>query len=243
MKLFFTILLCYGFFNWLGTANASNLHIHLQGGENMIEFHINENGNQHNEGCLHGNGIMKKTRRDLKNFNKILVDGIFNLNIRQQKDFKVEVSCDENLYKYIQTQVVNGRLEINANKSICPKHPVDIHIGLPEFSELNAQGTDDIIITDLKNDKFLAIIDGSSDMKITGSTGQFTAKLNGSGDLDASGFHAEKVFIASCGAGDAIVHAAKEVNAVLDGAGDITYIGSPERIIQSGEGIGDLSAE
>ncbi len=240
---FLAILICYGLVSWFSTAEASNLYINLQSGDNMIDLHINENNKRHNEECLHGNGVIKKAHRDLKKFSKILIDGVFNLNIRQQKDFKLEISCDENLYQYIQTQIVNGRLEINSSQSICPKHPVNIHISLPKFSELIARGSDDIIITDLKSDNFLVIIDGSSDIEITGNTGQLTAKLNGAGDLDASGFHAKKVFITSHGAGDAIIHATKEINAILDGAGDITYIGSPERIIQSGDGAGDLSAE
>lgn len=245
-NLYLRCLVCFlfaGFFDCIGSAGASDLSVNVQMADSLTNPHINDGGDQNNGDCLPGNGVIKKTQRALKGFNKIMVNGVFNLNIRQQQDFVVEISCDTNLYQQIQTRMVNGRLEIDTGRSICPKRPVNIRIGLPEFIELNALGTDDIIVLDLNNNLFMITVEGSSDIKITGNTKRFIAELSGAGNLDASGFRAGKVLVISCGSGDAIVHADKEINAVLDGAGDVKYIGAPDRVTQSGDGVGDLSAE
>jgi len=237
------IFLCAGFFNWTRSAGASDLSVNIQVPSSLTGIQINDGSGQNNGDCLSGNGILKKAQRALKDFNKIMVNGIFTLSIRQQHDFVVEISCDANLYQQIQTKRVNDRLEINTDRRICPKRPVDIRIGLPELIELKALGSDDIIVSDLNNDQFLVTVDGSSDLRITGRTRTFSADLNGAGDLDASEFRAEKVLVTSRGAGDAIVHADREINAVLNGVGDVTCLGSPDRVIQRGDGVGDLIAE
>lgn len=237
------IFLFPGFFNWTGAAGASDLSVNIQVSSSLTGIQVNDGSDQNNGDCLSGNGIIKKAQRALKGFDKIMVNGVFNLSIRQQHDFVVEISCDANLYQQIQTRLVNGRLEIDTDRAICPKRPVDIRIGLPELSELKALGSDDIIVSDLNNNQFLVTVDGSSDIRITGRTRIFTANLNGAGDLDASGFYAETVLVTSRGAGDAMVHADMEINAVLDGVGDVTYLGSPDRVIQRGDGVGDLNAE
>lgn len=226
-----------------GPANASDMAVNIQVQGNMDNIEINSGNVQNNGGCLHGNGTVKKSQRPLKGFNKIKVHGVFNLHIRQQKNFEVEISCDANLYQHIQTRVADHMLDIDTDRSICPKRPIDIRVGLPEFLELNALGADDIIVSDLDNKQFHVTVDGSSDIKITGRTATLTADLNGAGDLEAFGLRAETVLVTSRGAGDATVHADKEIKAVLDGAGDVTYLGSPDRVIQKGNGIGDLSAE
>lgn len=232
-----------GFFDCFGPAGASDLSVNVQMADSLTSFHINDDSDQNNGDCLRGNGVIKKAQRALKGFDKIMVNGVFNLSIRQQQDFVVEISCDANLYQQIQTRMVNGWLEIDTGRSICPKRPVDIRIGLPEFLELNALGADDIIVSDLNNNQFLVTMDDSSDIRITGRTRTFTANMNGAGDLDASGFRTETVLVTSRGAGDAIVHVGREIKAVLNGAGDVRYLGSPDEVTQSGDGIGDLSGE
>lgn len=237
------IFLFPGFFNWIGSSSASDLSVNVQVPGSVPSLQIKEGSDQHNGDCLRGNGVIKKAQRALKGFDKIMVTGVFNLSIRQQQNFVVEIFCDANLYQQIQTRMVNGRLEIDTGRSICPKRPIDIRVGLPEFLELTALGADEIIVSDLNNDQFLVTMDGSSDIRITGRTRTFIANMNGAGDLDASGFRAETVLVTSRGAGDAIVHANREIKAVLDGAGDVTYLGSPDGVTQSGDGIGDLSGE
>ena len=231
------------FFVDAGSASASDLNVNIQVPGNINSVQIN-NGNSQNYGdCLRGNGTIKKEQRSLKGFKKITVNGVFNLSIRQQQDFVVEVSCDANLYPHIQTQKVNDTLEIGTEQSICPKLPIRIRIGLPEFLELKSLGTDDISISNLDNKQFVVTVEGSSDIEIEGQTQTFTLNLDGSGDVDASGFRAQTVLVTADGSGDAIVHANKEIKAVLDGAGDVTYRGNPGRVIQKGDGTGDLSAQ
>jgi len=241
--IYLVFFLWSGLFNWTVAAGASDLSINIQMPGRLTRIEINDDSDQDDGGCLHGNGMVKKAQRILDGFDEIVVNGVFKLSIRQQQDFMVEISCDANLYQHIQTRMVHARLEIGTNRSICPKRPVDIRIGLPGLTKLTALGADDIVVSGLNNTQFLVTIEGSSDVRLTGRTKTFSANLNGAGDLDASGFRAETVLIASGGAGDAVVHADREIHAVLDGAGDVTYSGTPDRVTQSGDGVGDLSAE
>lgn len=211
----------------------------IQAHENSTDIQTNST-NWVNTGCLKGNGILKKKKKQLKPFNKIRINGVFNVAIRQQVNPFFEMSADANLFEKVQIQVIKDQLQIDSTGSLCPELPVKIDIGLPELTEIQGLGADDIAISNLNNEHFTVKMDGSCDISITGRTNAFTATMTGAGDLNASRFKADKTSIQSSGAGDGAVFASKVLKAHIDGAGDITYQGHPEKILVGGDGVGEL---
>nr|WP_320193431.1 DUF2807 domain-containing protein [uncultured Desulfobacter sp.] len=203
------------------------------------EIQINST-NWVNTGCLEGNGVLKKEKKKLESFNKIRINGVFNVTIVQQAMPFFEMSADANLFSRIQIRVIKNQLQIDSTGSLCPKLPIKINIGLPELKEVQGLGADDITISNLTNEHFTVNMDGSCDISITGSTKIFTVTMTGAGDLNAFRFKADKISILSSGAGDCEVFATKLLKAHIDGAGDITFQGHPEKVIVSGDGVGDV---
>lgn len=198
------------------------------------------NTNWVNTDCLQGNGILKKEKKVLEPFSRIHINGVFNVTIVQQAAPSFEMSADANLLSKIQTHVIRDQLQIASTDSICPKLPIKINIGLPALKEVQGMGADDISILNLNNEHFTIKMDGSSDVRITGHTRVFTIIMSGAGDLDADGFKSDKVSIQSSGAGNGSIFATKELQADISGAGDITFQGNPEKVVVTGDGVGEL---
>ncbi len=190
--------------------------------------------------CLQGNGILKKENRTPGPFNKVHVNGVFNVQIAQQADSFFEISADANLISNIETRVVDGQLQISSKGSLCPKLPVKIQIGMPELVALQGVGADDISVSNLDNQQFSIQMDGSGDIRVTGRTREFQVMMDGAGNLDAGQFKAGNVSIRSSGAGDAQIFAAEKIDAYIDGVGDITLHGQPEKAIFNSDGVGEL---
>ncbi|WP_320040545.1 GIN domain-containing protein [uncultured Desulfobacter sp.] len=203
------------------------------------EIQINST-NWVNTGCLEGNGVLKKEKKKLAPFNKIRINGVFNVTIVQQAIPFFEMSADANLFSRIQIRVIKNQLQIDSTGSLCPKLPIKINIGLPELKEVQGLGADDITISNLTNEYFTVNMDGSCDISITGHTKTFTVTMTGAGDLNAFRFKADKISILSSGAGNSEVFATKLLKAHIDGAGDIAFQGHPEKVIVSGDGVGDV---
>lgn len=190
--------------------------------------------------CIVGNGLLKKEKRDLPFFNKINVNGTFDVNIGLQKKQSVEILCDENLLSKISTRVSDGGLHINTTQSVCPKSGLTINIFLPNLESLDCKGANGIVVENMNNDRFFLKLDGASDVRISGKTHQFNIEILGVGDLHATHLQAESVTIASQGSSDAYVYASKRLQVTLMGAGDIYYYGEPVQIVSRIEGVGDL---
>jgi hypothetical protein len=193
-----------------------------------------------NEGCVDGSGKKKIEQRRVSSFNKIDIDGVFDVKIELQKKQGVEIIGDDNILPHIVTKSAGDTLIITSDKSICPKLSLQVNISQDNIEKLNSDGSNDINISGVKNKNLAFNLNGASDLRASGKTGKFTARISGSGSLRARGLKAEDVSIAVVGAGDAEVYASGKLNASIDGAGDISYFGRPKEISRRVTGVGDI---
>lgn len=80
-----------------------------------------------------GNRV-RQSRTNLSGFESLYLDSDFEVNISSGDVYSVEVEADSNLLSYIETEVVDGELNISvsSNFNIQPRHPVRVYLEVPD---------------------------------------------------------------------------------------------------------------
>lgn len=194
-------------------------------------------------GCVEGSGKEQQEVRPTIPFSRVLIDGAFTVKIEFQQESKLVIRGDDNILPYIVTEVSDSLLTIRANRSICTKGSLVVEISTEQLKQLTADGANDITISKLKNREFSVVVDGTSDIRISGETKKFLLKVDGAGTVQAKDLHAEEAEVLIDGAGEAEVYAARKLIAEIDGAGDIRYYGNPDELKTKIDGAGDIESQ
>lgn len=245
MKNFLLILICliaFPLFGFTGQGIAGNISISVNDGNAEVTAMGGVSRVSVNKGCVDGSGKRKVEQRRVSSFNEIDIDGVFDVKIELRKKQSVEIIGDDNILPYIITKVSGDKLVITSSKSICPKLSLQVNISQDNIEKVDADGSNDISISGVKNKKLVLNLNGATDMRASGSTGEFTARISGAGSLQARNLHAENAGISVVGSGDAEVYASGKLNASIDGAGDISYFGNPKDVSKRVNGVGDIEA-
>ncbi len=105
--------------------------------------------------------------------------------------------------------------------------------------EIDAAGSGDIVLKNVKPGKLAISIKGSCELEASGSGNALLAQIAGTGTIDAVNFRAQVVEASIAGSGDIRVHADKSLKAVITGAGTIGYQGKA-KVTQSVTGAGSI---
>ena len=158
---------------------------------------------------IKGDGNVVSQERTASGFYGISINGAANVNVQHGEDYKVVVTTDNNLQKFVLVEVKNDIVHINTepNTNLKPtKLIVDVH--LPELQSINLQGVGNVKLSE----------GTSSDLKIT---------LSGVGNVDAQDFQVENVVITQSGVGNSKIWATNSLSGTLSGVGNISYKGNP----------------
>ncbi len=194
-------------------------------------------------GCVEGSGIKQSDIRAISAFSEISIDGIFEVMIDFQNSPSLIITGDDNILPYVRTEVQGQTLTIQATESICPKRNLVVQVSTKYLDHLKADGATNITISKMNNQEFSALVNGAGDLRVSGETRKFSAKVNGTGNILAKNLHAEETIVLIDGAGEAVVHASKRLIAEIDGAGDIRYYGNPSEVTKKIDGVGEIEPQ
>jgi len=212
-----------------------------------------------------GNGIMKKEIRKVGSYDKISVAGDFNVTLVHGKEGDLNIKIEENLLKYLITEVNDNKLTIRWKKgeNISTRKGVHIVVPFTDIDEVNLFGSGDVLCDDvIKSAHFKTLLTGSGDIilnidvktvdaKITGSgniellgeTTDINILVTGSGGVQSYKLDAKNADAKITGSGDIGVNVSDNLKAKITGSGDITYTGNPENQDFKITGSGDIEAK
>lgn len=237
-------------------SNLSKLLIILLITSSSISCSFNE--------TVKGNRILATEERgDINGFSKIHISAGLRAEITQgEKDF-VEVEADENILKYIITEVSNNNtLNIHWKKgtSIRRFKKAVVHISIKTLKEVHASsGSDAKSINIIKSEKIKLKASSGADINIIveaknvsanassganidvkGSTDRLNADASSGADIDADELTAQYVNANASSAGDIKVRAIQSINANASSAGNIDYYGNPKETNNHESSGGDI---
>jgi len=214
---------------------------------------------------INGNGNVVTINRTTPDYDGIDMSGSFDVELIEGQEGKLSLTGEENLLKYIVTEVKNGKLTIKtekgANLSPSRNKGITLRIPIENIDALSLSGSGDIIgRTTIKTENFKtalsgsgditaeveantvsAVMSGSGDIELRGKCTDFDIKVSGSGDIDTYGLAADNVDVLISGSADVEVTANKSLKARVSGSGDVSYRGNPQKVDTKSTGSGDIS--
>lgn len=207
---------------------------------------------------IRGNGITLSETRFTRPFSEVNSSGSFIVHVSPGDDYEVVVNAESNLLPYIETDIRNGRLNINVAgiHSLRNTRPMEVFIVTPYLDAVRMSGSGEITTGYFDSESFEAVISGSGLIETAVDANFAKLAISGSGSIDIFGNvrNAEmaisgsgKIFAydmalldcnaAISGSGDMFVNATRNIDVRISGSGNLFYIGNPTIIAQlSGSG-------
>jgi len=220
---------------------------------------------QWNKEKIKGNGHVISKNINTSSYDKILVNGFFDVELQSGEEGKIVIEGEENLLDFVLITVENNALKIATEKGkyIVPSKGKKIMISVPfqSLSEVSLGGSGDIkskstiatenFLTELSGSgdihltvnakNVMAKVTGSGDLTLEGETSNMQGTITGSGDLNGTKLKSSNADVAVTGSGDCKVHCSDNLQARVTGSGDITYYGDPKKKDTKVIGSGDIS--
>ena len=214
-----------------------------------------------------GSGRTITEQRSLPPFQGVALSGSMDLVVRQGSTQQVEVTVDDNLLPFLETEVTgsgaDARLQVRWKRgmSIYTKTDARIHVTVPRLTSLAASGSGDMTVEPFETPSLSISISGSSDTRLQKlTTAALQISISGSGDVEGAGsatrlkigiagsgdvklreMKSDEVSVNIAGSGDAGVHADKALEVRIAGSGDVVYTGNAATVNAKVAGSGSVN--
>lgn len=207
-----------------------------------------------------GSGKVVNETRQASGFNQIDLNGAGELIITQGNIESIIVQADDNLMPYIKTNVNNNKLTIIFdNKMPLPSQSVKIYLTVKNISTITTSGSGKIYSNNLKANDLTINVDGAGEsnlnnlnvntlkivisgagrMNFSGNVNEQNINISGAGEYNAANLSSKITSLSINGAGRGTVRVSDVLNAMINGGGEIRYIGNP-KVVQQVNGAGDI---
>ncbi|MCC8407316.1 DUF2807 domain-containing protein [Mucilaginibacter sp. UR6-1] len=200
--------------------------------------------------CKKGSGTIITDNRKVADFTKINVSGGFKIVLKQDSSLNLNLSIDDNLLEFIETEVSGGKLTITTKKNICPSTDAVLTIGVKNLEEVKGSGAITFNSEGKLNVKDFSIdlsgagrtdLDlsaanvrtegsGATEIKLKGQAASNTVNLKGSSKVSALDFVVGNYNIETTGAGDYKINVLKSLIVKTTGASSVEYRGNPSTV-------------
>ncbi len=194
----------------------------------------------------HGDGNIVQSTRELASFEKIKINGRYNVYYTQQSPQELIVFADENLQEYIRTEVRNNKLYIESSQPIRSGSELRIELSNNTLTHVEASASAGFFTTtgivlpllhltanagstiDVEGifETLFANQNAGANLKIRGKTQKLHAESNAGGTIDASELEAESAVVKANAGANIRVNAA-EIDAEANAGGSVRYLGDP----------------
>ena len=212
-------------------------------------------------GCIKGSGHHITQKYKVGDFSRISIKGGFKVNLKQDSSLDVSITADDNLMKYIHTNLDGDKLSIYSKKNLCGSGEMVINIGVKKLESLESSGainlsnegtltTKDIAFNlngaskvnlNLNAANVVTEGSGSADITLKGQASSHKIELAGSGKIYAYDFVVGSYDIETTGASHCEINVLHDLNVNTTGAAEIQYKGNPSNVNSSKTGAATVT--
>jgi len=210
--------------------------------------------------CVHGSGHMVSDDRKVSDFNMISISGDYKVVLKQDSSMSLKITADDNLLKYIKTEVNGDRLHIYSKRNLCNNDQMTINIGIRNLEELKASGavevesdgnirTQDLhfklsgatkITMNLNAANVTTSGSGATELNLKGQATSHDIDLSGVGHVYAFDFVVGSCDIQTSGAGHCEVNVLNSLSVHSSGASEVRYRGNPSNVTNDKSGASSV---
>ena len=182
-------------------------------------------------------------------FHAITFDGSWTVDVVVGDGNSVVIEGDKDIIPLVKTDVIDGQLVIKVdNGHTSFFHHRDLgnltaHIVVPQLTAFTLQGSGNATIAGLNGGTTELKLSGSGDLTAEGKLDALALVVNGSGQADLSGLAAGKASATINGSGDATLRPRESLAAIINGSGNISYVGDGARVTSVIHGSGQVEKQ
>ena len=188
---------------------------------------------------IRGNGHIKSEERSLVSFVNLDAGGAFEIEW-QNGSPALRITTDENLLRYVESNVSDDTLHLRTRGHIWPTHGIKVVISSPTRAGGKIRGAVKLTAKQLSGPIFALEAKGASQVLLDGNVDRLLVDMTGASQLTAAGLQAKTAEISTTGAGDAEVAVSDMLKVAITGAGKVTYSGNPPTIKKQITGAGSI---
>jgi len=208
-----------------------------------------------------GNGEIVTDRRSVTDFDELRIGGNFEVILEESNTEYVQINTDENLLKFIDTEVEGGVLKITQQKKLISKKKIRLIVHYTELEKIRTMGAaliknEDYLraedleigmegagVIDLKINcvKLKVELSGAGVISLAGEVQEQELNLMGAGKMEAFDLESKGCDISVGGLGTAEIYVTEKLDASIEGIGGIEYRGNPENVTTEISGLGTIS--
>lgn len=197
-----------------------------------------------------GNGIVKEEVRDCSKFDAISVTRGMNVYVTQGPEARVVVKADENLLKYIETEVDDRTLKVTCTKGIRNAKSNKVFVTVPTLEMVKATAGSNFftespvkistleirasagsnIHFNMEDGEAEVSASAGSNVFLNGTTGRLKMKASSGSNIKAGDLQAGAVDADVSSGANIWIHAINELNAESSSGGNIFYSGNPNPV-------------
>ncbi len=198
-----------------------------------------------------GNGNVQTIERTINgSYDQIEVSNGLDVFLTQSDTDRISVQADENLHDIIITEVQGNTLKIYTDENISTSQAKKVMVSFKNISKISGASGSDIYSTNKINVESLKLETSSgsdmtlnvttkaldcesssgSDLKLSGSTVSFKAQASSGSNIHAGDLTSERSHVSASSGADITVNTLKELVAKASSGGEVSYIGTPEKI-------------
>jgi hypothetical protein len=206
-----------------------------------------------------GNGDVQTQTKTIKDFDRLEIDGNFNVFLDQTGKAGLRIEADENIMDVIKVYESGNKLEIRSEVNILRAKKKDLYINIDDLKKLELFGAIEIrsegklsfqtldidgsgaidMNMDVEADMLKIDISGAADFDLKGKVENAELVLSGAGGFDLIDLEVEKMNVEISGATHAKVYVTDDLKVEISGVGVVKYKGHPD-ITKNVSGIGSL---
>lgn len=210
--------------------------------------------------AVQGNGKIVNKEIIIPNISEIVLKGSGDVFITKGDKPSLFIETDENIFDLLDTQISENRLILDSKETISPSKLI-YWITVSKINEIiidgsgdvmvnegfnsnnfksTIKGSGDIFVKNLNTESLKVLISGSGNIKMSGSCNIASLEVDGSGDIIFNEMESKRVTASINGSGDMKINVTEYFKAVINGSGDIGYIGNPSTFETKVNGSGEI---
>jgi hypothetical protein len=199
---------------------------------------------------IRGSGEVVTEERDVNGFDAVELAGMGQMIIVQGTEESLTIETDDNLMRYIETEVRGGTLVLRFADStaLIPTRSIVYRLGVIDLTGIGSSGAGSFDIDELETDRLTVGISGAGDIdigalsateivvsisgagraKVAGQVERQMIDISGVGGYDAPDLECRSADVVIHGGGDVTVWVLDTLDVEITGAGRVSYYGSPD---------------
>jgi len=212
---------------------------------------------------IQGSGKLASEIREVSRFNKVVLSGLGDLEIKVGDTESLIVEADDNVINHIESYVSGSTLHIGFERffNIIPSGGISYTLTVKDLNSIEVSGYGDvyvaslntdsldvevsgggrIVINDLTAGSLIVNLSGAGDFDLSGIVDRQKVNLSGAGSYNASDLQSSEAEIDISGAGSAQMWVTTALDVNLSGVGSLQYYGNAD-VTQNISGIGKIIA-